>query len=100
MPLVFVTAWEGLAEGLCLKAYDPELAGKRLLVLPGAGGVGSFVIQLASQMFGLEVIATASRPESAKACLNLGAKSTINHREPLKPQLEEAGICQVDFVYN
>lgn len=100
VPLVFLTAWEGLAEGLGLQAYDPKLAGKRLLVLPGAGGVGSFVIQLASQMYGLEVIATASRPESAKACVELGAKFTINHREPLKPQLAELGIGEVDFVYN
>merc|ERR1711933_346221 len=75
-------------------------AGKRLLVLPGAGGVGSFVIQLASQMYGLEVIATASRPESAKACVDLGAKFTINHRNPLKPQLAELGIGEVDFVFN
>merc|ERR1719188_609459 len=100
MPLVFLTAWEGLAEGLGLRAHDPKLAGKRLLVLPGAGGVGSFVIQLASQMYGLEVIATASRPESAKACVELGAKFTINHRNPLKPQLAELGIDEVDFVYN
>merc|ERR1712151_36817 len=100
MPLVFLTAWEGPAEGLGLKAYDERIAGKRLLVLPGAGGVGSFVIQLASQMYGLKVIATASRPESAKACVDLGAKFTVNHREPLKPQLAECGIDEVDFVYN
>jgi len=100
MPLVFLTAWEGIAEGLGLQAHDPKLAGKRLLVLPGAGGVGSFVIQLASQMYGLEVIATASRPESAKACMDLGAKFIINHRNPLKPQLTELGIGEVDFVFN
>merc|ERR1712039_202628 len=86
--------------GLGLKAYDEKIAGKKLLLLPGAGGVGSFVIQLASQLYGLDVIATASRPESAKACKDLGAKVTINHREPLKPQLEKEGIDSVDFVYN
>lgn len=100
MPLVFLTAWEGLAEGLGLQAYDENLAGKKLLMLPGAGGVGSFVIQLASQIYGLDVIATASRPESAEACKALGAKFTINHREPLKPQLKDLGIEEVDFVYN
>jgi len=100
VPLTFLTAWEGLFEGLVLKAHDRVNAGKRLLVLPGAGGVGSFVIQLAAQVLGLDVIATASRPESAKACIDLGAKWTINHREPLGPQLKELGIDGVDYIYN
>lgn len=100
VPLVLLTAWEGLVEGLGLKAHDPKDVGKTLLILPGAGGVGSFVIQLASQVFGLKVIATASRPESAKACTDLGASHVINHREPLKPQLETLGIDGVDLVFN
>jgi len=99
-PLVFLTAWEGLFEGLGLTAFDPKIAGKTLLVLPGAGGVGSYVIQLASQLLGLRVIATASRPESIQASKDLGASVVINHREPLKPQLEQEGIDGVDFVYN
>jgi len=85
---------------LALTAHDQRNAGKKLLALPGAGGVGSFVIQLASQVLSLDVIATASRPESAEACVALGAKHTINHREPLKPQLEELGIDGVDYVFN
>jgi len=80
-PLVFLTAWEGLFEGLGLKAFDRTHEGKRLLVLPGAGGVGSYVIQLAKQLLGLHVIATASRPESVQAAKNLGADTVINHRE-------------------
>jgi len=99
-PLVFITAWEGLFEGLGLTAFDPKIAGKKLLVLPGAGGVGSYVIQLASQLLGLKVIATASRPESVQATKDLGASVVINHREPLKPQLEKEGIDGIDFVYN
>jgi zinc-binding alcohol dehydrogenase family protein len=100
IPLVLLTAWEGLLEGLGITAHDPKNVGKKLLILPGAGGVGSFVIQLASQVLGLDVIATASRPESAKACEDLGAKYTINHREALKPQLEKLNIDGVDFIYN
>lgn len=99
-PLVFLTAWEGLFEGLGLTAFDPNISGKTLLVLPGAGGVGSYVIQLASQLLGLKVIATASRPESIQAAKNLGASVVINHRELLKPQLVKEGIDGVDFVYN
>merc|ERR1712187_748508 len=69
-------------------------------VLPGAGGVGSYVIQLAKQLLGLRVIATASRPESVQAAKDLGADIVINHRELLKPQLEKHGLDFVDFVYN
>ena len=76
-----LTAWEGLFESLGLRAFDFSIAGKSLLVVPGAGGVGSFVIQLAKKLLGLTVIATASRPESIAACLELGADFTINHRE-------------------
>lgn len=100
VPLVLLTAWEGLFEGLSLTAHDAKNSGKTLLVLPGAGGVGSFVIQLAAQVLNLDVIATASRPESEKACKDLGAKWTINHREPLKPQLDKLGLDGVDFIYN
>lgn len=100
VPLVLLTAWEGLLEGLGITAHDRSNVGKTLLMLPGAGGVGSFVIQLASQVLGLDVIATASRPESVKACMDLGAKYTINHRDPLKPQLDKLGINGVDFVFN
>jgi len=99
-PLVLLTAWEGLFEGLGLTAGDPKIEGKTLLVLPGAGGVGSYVIQLASQLLGLKVIATASRPESIQAAKDLGASVVINHREPLKQQLEKEGIDGIDFVFN
>jgi len=99
-PLVLLTAWEGLFEGLGLTAGDPQIEGKTLLVLPGAGGVGSYVIQLASKLLGLKVIATASRPESIQASKDLGASVVINHREPLKEQLEKEGIDGIDFVFN
>merc|ERR1712187_747785 len=45
-------------------------------------------------------IATSSRPESIHAAKDLGAGVVINHREPLKPQLEKEGIDGIDFVYN
>ncbi len=80
-PLPQLTAWEGLFESLGLRAFDFSIVGKTLLVVPGAGGVGSFVIQLAKKLLGLTVIATASRPETIAASLELGADYTINHRE-------------------
>jgi len=104
LPLVGLTAWEGLFE--CARIPDsldgseaPSL--KRLLVLPGAGGTGSLIIQLA-KLAGLFVVATASRAESAESAKRLGADLVISHREPLLPQLEAAGLGQgtIDVVFN
>jgi zinc-binding alcohol dehydrogenase family protein len=99
VPLVALTAWEGLEQ----LGVDPDTAGsgaqRRLLVIPGAGGVGSYIIQLAKAC-GLQVIATASREESRNACFELGADFVINHREPLKPQLEKLGIRDVHLIYD
>ena len=64
----------------------------------GAGGVGSILVQLARQLTGLRVVATASRPESRQWCLDMGAHDVIDHREPLAPQLAALGIAQVDHV--
>jgi len=101
VPLVLLTAWEGIFEQLGLKPFDSKSnAGKSLLILPGAGGVGSFVIQLAKKLCGLIVIATASRTESGAAVKALGADIVINHRKPLKEQLEANGLSGVDYIYN
>jgi zinc-binding alcohol dehydrogenase family protein len=99
VPLVALTAWEGLEQlGLDFSA-PAKSQGKTILVIPGAGGVGSYIIQLA-KVLGLTVIATASRPESRDACLSLGADHVINHREQLKPQLEALGISNLNYIYD
>merc|ERR1719463_490731 len=99
VPLVALTAWEGL-ESLGVDPAQIESGRQRtLLVIPGAGGVGSYVIQFAKAA-GLRVIATASREESREACLALGADYVINHREPLKPQLEKLGMNDVNFIFD
>lgn len=99
VPLVALTAFEGLFEGLGISEDPTANQGKKLLILPGAGGVGSYVIQLA-KLAGLEVIATASRSESQAAVKALGADHAINHREPLAPQLKAIGKDNVDYIYN
>ena len=74
-------------------------AGKLLLIIGGAGGVGSIGIQIA-KFAGLKVIATASRRETREWCKNLGADYVIDHRQPLKTELEKIGIGQVDYIVN
>merc|ERR1719162_257669 len=71
-----------------------------ILVVAGAGGVGSIVTQVAARVLNLTVVATASRPESVEFCKANGAHHVINHREPLKPQLEKLGLQQVNYVMN
>ena len=60
---------------------DGDVDGQTMLVTGGAGRVGHYAIQWASQA-GAEVIATASCPEDDRACIDAGAKAVVNHREP------------------
>merc|ERR1712187_111883 len=76
------------------------MGGKRLLIMAGAGGVGSFVIQLAKHV-GLEVVATASRPETIQACKDFGADYVINHRNNLVDEYEKLGLDGGgDYIYS
>lgn len=100
VPLTMLTAWEGLFESMRVPTDGRSNVPKRVLVLPGAGGVGTWVIQLAKKLGGLFVVATASRPESAGKAKELGADLVINHREPLLPQLKAAGVDGVDYIYD
>lgn len=98
LPLTSLTAWESLFDRLHI---DPEAnnSGKSLLIIGGAGGVGSMGIQLA-KLAGLTVIATASRPDSKAWCLELGADHVVNHRESIPDQLKTIDIPQVDYIAN
>jgi NADPH2:quinone reductase len=98
LPLTAITAWELLFDRF---GIDPtgRHRGRRLLVLGAAGGLGSIAIQLARRA-GLVVVATASRPETAAAVREFGADHVVDHREPLRPQLESLGFPDVDYVAN
>ncbi len=108
LPLTSLTAGEALFERL---AFAPEkmlgktareTAGNRdrwLLILNGAGGVGSIAIQLAKQVAGLNVIATASRPETVAWCKRQGADEVLNHRQALAPQLRRLGLPLADAIF-
>lgn len=97
-PLVSLTAWELLFERMGVDEHGGD-AGKTLLIINGAGGVGSAMIQLAKHA-GLEVIATASRENTEKWCRDLGADHVVSHREPLAPQLAKLGFSEVPFIVN
>ena len=97
-PLVTITAWEALYERLDIDRQGGD-AGKSILIIGGAGGVGSLAIQLA-RLAGLTVIATASRPASRDWVLALGAQYAVDHRQPLPEQLAEIGFSEVDFIAN
>lgn len=98
LPLTVLTAWESLHDRLGIDRNGHH-SGRSVLIIGGAGGVGSMGIQLA-RLAGLQVIATASRPETVEWCRTLGAQHVIDHREPLAPQLQAAGFPQVDYIAN
>ncbi|QLE02424.1 zinc-binding alcohol dehydrogenase family protein [Galbibacter sp. BG1] len=95
MPLTSLTAWELLFDRIRLSQDRDK--GKTLLIIGGAGGVGSIAIQLAKKVAGLTVLATASRPETKAWCEKMGADHVVDHRD-LVHQVHEAGFKEVDFI--
>ncbi len=96
LPLTTITAWEALFERLKISS-EPRSNDATLLIIGGAGGVGSMAIQLAKYA-GLRVIATASREVSRKWCMQLGAFHCVNHHEDLPAELQRLGIAAVDYI--
>src|ERR1700709_1392804 len=97
LPLTSITAWELLFDRLRAapgKSVDP----RTLLIVGGAGGVGSILIQLARRLTGLTIVATASRPDTQKWCLDLGAHAVIDHATPMKEQIEKLKFPPVGLI--
>ncbi len=97
LPLTAITAWEALFDRLGVSPKGDH-AGKSVLIIGGAGGVGSIGIQLAKTLAGLTVIATAARPASQAWCRRLGADQTVDHRGDMAAQLKALGFAQVDYI--
>jgi len=93
MPLTSITAWEAFYDRMHV------VQGKSMLIIGGAGGVGSIGIQLAKSS-NLKVIATASRAETTAWVKSLGADHVVDHRKELRPQLEAVGLKSVDYIAN
>lgn len=101
IPLTALTAWEAIVENMGVAPVDHSSGDARsILIVGGAGGVGSIAIQVARQVCGLRVVATASRPETQAWCTKLGADAVIDHTKPYLAQLEERGFDGVDLVLN
>jgi zinc-binding alcohol dehydrogenase family protein len=99
LPLTSITAWESLFDRCGIDAHATEKnRSKSVLIIGGAGGVGSIATQIAKKVAGVSVIATASRPESIDWCKRMGADFVINHRKALKQELNKISIDAVDYI--
>ena len=100
MPLTTITAWEMLFDRLNISEPTVE-GGKILLIIGGAGGVGSMAIQLVKAMNpDMTIIATASRPETQQWCKELGAHHVIDHSQPMAPQIDSLDLGAPGFVFS
>lgn len=100
MPLTAITAWEALFDRLDVRGREVPGAAPVIVIVGGAGGVGSMAIQLARQLTGLTVVATASRPETAEWVRGLGAHHVVDHRQPLAAQVAALGLGAPAFVFS
>lgn len=99
LPLTSLTAWEALFDRL--KVNDPVPgAANAILIIGGAGGVGSIAIQLARTLTNLTVIATASRPETQQWAYDLGAHHVLDHSKPLAHQIDQLALGAPAFVFS
>ena len=98
LPLTSITAWEAMFDRLDVAKPVPGAA-RAILILGGAGGVGSIAIQLARQLTDLTIVATASRPETVQWARGMGAHHVIDHKKPLAPQIAALGMGSPAFIF-
>ncbi|PAF18204.1 NADPH:quinone reductase [Terribacillus saccharophilus] len=98
LPLTALTAWEAMFEKMHIPLDEEANKDKTILLVNAAGGVGSIASQFA-QLYGLNVVGTASREETITWAKQHGTERVINHHEPFHPQLEKLGIDSVDYVF-
>ena len=97
MPLTTLTAWEVMFDRMSVPRAGEGPAAS-VLIIGGAGGVGSIAIQIARRVAGLRVLATASRGESAEWCRSLGADEIIDHHQPFIEEFKRLGEPEVDYI--
>lgn len=100
VPLTALTVWEALFENMGIPIKPATASSHSLLIIGGAGGVGSMAIQIAKRVAGSYVIATASRTASSEYCKKMGADVIIDHTQNFEAQLKTTGIGGVDYILN
>ncbi|MCL6707591.1 zinc-binding alcohol dehydrogenase family protein [Pseudomonas sp. R2.Fl] len=99
LPLTAVTAWEMLFDRLDIRKPVPGAA-NAIVIVGGAGGVGSIAIQLVRALTDVTVIATASRPETQAWVKELGAHHVVDHSKPIAEQVAALNIGSPAFVFS
>ncbi len=95
LPLTTLTAYEMMFDRLQVSKDD---ASKSILVIGAAGGVGSILVQLAKKLTKLNIIGTASRPETTEWLKELGADAVINHRNKLSEEFEKYNLPAPNYI--
>jgi len=96
-PLVLITAWEALFDNMQVE-QGVKGGARAIVIIGGAGGVGSIAIQLARQLTDLIVIASASRAETQAWVKKMGAHHVIDHRQNMAAQIAALDIGEPAFV--
>ena len=99
LPLTAITAWEALFDRLEVRKPVPG-AGNTILIVGGAGGVGSIAIQLLRQLTDLIIIASASRPETRDWVRAMGAHHVVDHRQQLDGEVAALGLGAPGLVFS
>ena len=99
LPLTAITAWEMLFHRLNVK-QPPGEGGDTIVIIGGAGGVGSIAIQLLKALTNLTIIATASRPETIEWVKRCGAHYVLDHSKALAPQMAALNIGAPGLVFS
>lgn len=100
VPLTALTVWEAFFENMSIPIKPSSVPSPAILIVGGAGGVGSMAIQIAKRVAGLYVIATASRTASSEYCKKMGADVIIDHTQNLDSQIKALGIDGVNYILN
>jgi zinc-binding alcohol dehydrogenase family protein len=98
LPLTAITAYEAFCDRMGI-VFEGDSVGKTVLIIGGAGGVGSIATQIA-KIANLRVIATASRPESQSWCRKMGADEVLDHTKSIPDQLQRLNCSTVDYIFN
>lgn len=94
LPIGSLTSWEAI-----FREQDQLPVGVHtVLIIGGAGAVGSMATQLLKARTSTTVIATASRPESRAWCTSLGADLVVDHTQDVIEKLAQAGVHEIDMV--